>query len=267
MNPLHSLRDRWSGLQSCWKFSNRWQLILQRLLFRHYPIVTYLWKDRWFIVCDTRYVDHYSPQTLLADQEYGAWIKTSARAGACSYVNVGAHIGGFDVAVMDAAGSIPRAVSVELNPRTFAALQYNLAVNAFHTVRPLHAGVSGERGTIRFAASTCSLADSIFSESSADSAETVELPLITLQDALAQGGLLEHPLDLLKLDCEGAEYSIIRLSSPEILQKFRSLIMEIHAAPAGESFEALTAKLQACGFRVVEERAEPKLMFWQRVDG
>jgi FkbM family methyltransferase len=241
-------------------------LLLQRLLFRAHPIVSYLWKNRWILVCDTRYSDHYSPQSLLADKEYSDWLKACVRNGECSYVNIGAHIGGFDVAIRDAADRVSKALSVEMNPRTFAALKYNLAVNGFSTVYALNAGIAGERGSVDFAPGSCSLSDTIFSQKDGDSSGTVKLPLITLQDALDQSGLADSQMDLLKLDCEMAEYSIIRLATPQILQQFRHIIMEVHPAPPGESLQALVDKLNACGFAMIGEWKERKLKFWKRAE-
>jgi FkbM family methyltransferase len=243
-------------------------LLVQRLLFRNHPVVCYCWKKRYYLVCDNRYSQHYSPQSVLAEHEYEAWLKTCIRNGECSYINVGAHIGGFDVAVMDAAlDKVPFAVSVELNPRTFAALQYNIALNNFRTVHSLNAGVSGEPGGIAFTESSCSLSDSIFAQPGTPSNAAIEVPLLTLEDIMGRYELRGREIDLLKLDCEGAEYSIVRTAPSEVLRQFRHIIVEIHDPPDGEALSALVEKLQLAGFMLFSKKQLALLlMFWQRKD-
>jgi FkbM family methyltransferase len=162
---------------------------------------------------------------------------------------------------------VPFAVSVELNPRTFAALEYNLSLNNFHMVEPLNAGIAGEPGTLAFREGSCSLSDSIFQQTgSEENAEMV--PILTLDDVVERYKVSTRDIDLLKLDCEGAEYSIIRTASPQRLRQFKHIIIEIHEPPpSGENLQALTEKLMQAGFKLVAQKPRTfSLMFWRRTD-
>jgi hypothetical protein len=57
---------------------------------------------------------------------------------------------------------------------------------------------------------------------------------------------LKEPV-LLKLDCEGSEFSIIKKTSPEILKKFSTMIIEYHSE-AGDKDEIIK-KLKNLGFK------------------
>jgi hypothetical protein len=91
-----------------------------------------------------------------------------------------------------------------------------------------------------------SLSDSIFTPKAAGGGMPVEL--LTLQTLLERHAGHFPRFDLLKLDCEQAEYAIIRLNPPSLLRKFRYLIVEFHSEPENESIEAAYSKLKEAGF-------------------
>ena len=267
MPLLTTLRNKISGFADSLPFSNRWQIILQRLLRPSDPLVTYCWKGKWWLVCDTRVQDAQAAKELLANGCYDRWIRKSMCEGKLSYVNVGANIGAFDLAVAAAVREIPFGLSIELSPRTFARLSFNLQVNGLHQIRMLNAGVSRENGTFSFHPTACSLSDGLFAHTPADLVATsLPVPLLTLADALARAGLEEHDFDLLKLDCEGAEYGIVAASSPDCLRRFRHIVAELHPEPVGESPSALYAKLAQCGFQPdrADREGHAGLHFWCR---
>jgi hypothetical protein len=56
-------------------------------------------------------------------------------------------------------------------------------------------------------------------------------------------------VDLLKIDCEGAEYGILASLSPQIAAHIRQISMEVHTLP-GRSTQELSDRLDALGFDV-----------------
>jgi FkbM family methyltransferase len=266
---LERLPLLWSGFCNSLKFTNGPFLILQRLLQRNLPVVTYVHKARWYLITDARFGDHEMVKEVLAEGEYDAYLDRVITGGSCSYVNVGANIGAFDIAVASRC-AISRALAVELNPQTFIRLQLNLQLNRLETVQSLHAGIADGCGTIQFAPSGCAYSDSIIGGASTrmDQARAVPVPLLTLEQAMTTSFPGADGWDLLKLDCEGAEYAIIRHVSPALLRKFRAIIMEIHQPPAGCSIEELARKLLECGFTTApgssQVKGENELSFWTR---
>jgi hypothetical protein len=80
--------------------------------------------------------------------------------------------------------------------------------------------------------------------------QTVGTPieLMTLEALLERYGSDRQDYDLLKLDCEGAEYAILRLTPAAVLRRFRYLVIEFHSEPPGESVEVVYAALAKRGF-------------------
>jgi len=69
----------------------------------------------------------------------------------------------------------------------------------------------------------------------------------SLEQLLAYSGW--NDIDLVKLDCEGAEYPILLKSPTHILQKVRRWVIEYHGEP-----ESIEKKLQDIGYQVKRKR-------------
>lgn len=73
------------------------------------------------------------------------------------------------------------------------------------------------------------------------------VPGITL-NAIIDDNKLEK-IDLLKVDCEGAEYDIFYNTKPALLQRVRRLVMEVHDIDTDKNnVQALNTYLQSLGF-------------------
>lgn len=258
------------GFSQSLRFSNPLELLWQRSFGRRLPVIHYEWKGRWHLYCNPHFGDHGSVKELLTEGVYDEALRVSARGNACSYINVGANVGAFDVAVASRGLAIPHALSVELNPWTFARLAFNVALNDFPTLRLLNAGIAGEPGSLAFSRRENSVTDSIFSDAPSSPGEGREVALVTLGQALVSTGLEGRTFDLFKLDAECAEYDIIETAAPTLLRSFRNIVMELHEPPPGRTPERLYAKLSEAGFvtrQPLWTPAEgPALRFWSRAD-
>lgn len=266
---LTTLRHKLSGFADSLAFSNRWMILLQRLTRPSDPLLSYCWRNQWWLVCDTRLHDAHAAKEVLAQGCYRPWIQKCLREGRLAYVNVGANVGAFDLAVAAESREAAPSLSIELNPHTFVRLNFNLEINGLRQVRSLNAGVARAAGAFHFQPSACSLSDGLFAPRAPVGAADVEVPLLTLDEAIARSGLGGREFDLLKLDCEGAEYGIVGGAAPDCLRRFRHIVAELHPEPAGESVAALYATLSACGFRTAQppwvSAQKTELRFWSRV--
>lgn len=157
---------------------------------------------------------------------------------------------------------------MELNPTTAARCRRNLADNGLTMVAVANCGVAGREGWIDFAPSGNSIGDSIYAPPAGASGApgTSRVELVTLAALLDRHGCGGREFDWLKLDCEGAEYEILRATPAEVLGAFRAMVVEFHAPPAGELLEAARARLRDLGFSADAEAPStfPHVAFFTR---
>jgi FkbM family methyltransferase len=84
---------------------------------------------------------------------------------------------------------------------------------------------------------------------SAGSANPTEVPTVVFDDVVAE---TPGPIDLVKIDCEGGEYDLVRGSSQSSWAGVQRVVLEYHEV-AGESWAGLKAWFAEVGLHVVAE--------------
>jgi FkbM family methyltransferase len=114
-----------------------------------------------------------------------------------------------------------RITAYEADPALFAMLDDNLARNAGGTVETCHAALWTSTGTLTF---RCEGADSgmIATLPGVVEGRSTVVPSLRLRDVLAA-----EPIDVLKLDIEGAEDAVLADCEP-VLHNVRALVMDLH---------------------------------------
>lgn len=169
-----------------------------------------------------------------------------------SIIDVGANVGFFALA---ARHHYPQAVihAYEPNPRVLANLALNTA--AFNiTVFP--EAVGGEECAIKI----LDEGPSNQARARRDPSDQSTMRQITLAIAIAR---LNGTLDLLKLDCEGAEWEILKADG--CWDKVRHIRMEIHFFN-GETIEQARAALKRIEFQIIREeiKNDEMAVIWAR---
>src|SRR5919198_5943295 len=77
--------------------------------------------------------------------------------------------------------------------------------------------------------------------------DSVDVPAATLADAIGEG------CDLLKLDCEGAEFELIDATPTETLRRAERIVAELHGT--GDRIEAFARRLRSDGYDVAMQGA------------
>jgi FkbM family methyltransferase len=160
-------------------------------------------------------------------------------------LDIGAHVGSFTLAVF---AQLPDAICVayEASPTTFSYLRDNVrrsgaservtvvsaAVTNFDGEVTLHSGTRGDGSA------------SIITTKDEDNGILVST--ISFDRVVAERG----PFELVKLDCEGAEYGIILGSRPESWESVRHVVLEYHPVP-GHSWAELERRFSELGLQVV----------------
>ena len=116
--------------------------------------------------------------------------------------------------------------SFEPHPNTFELFQRNIHDNGLEkTITAFQKSVSGvSHLTQKFYVARDSFDYSLYNEYKSD--EEVLVENITLQEIIKQNNI--EQIDLLKLNCEGAEYEILMRTPIEYLEKIQSIRMEYH---------------------------------------
>lgn len=155
-------------------------------------------------------------------------------------VDVGAHRGIFTAFAANRTKA--QIISIEPNPDNFTALCKFLGENQWKQVVPIHGAVASTSGTIRLFQSPFSSRHSITGVDPVNKqiqTDSIDVPAYTLETILQNVAMV----DLLKVDCEGAEFEIL-LNSGELLNRVRRISMEIHLAAPGADLIGLQTFLK-----------------------
>lgn len=162
-------------------------------------------------------------------------------------LDVGAAPGDFSVLAARAANS--RLLAVEPFPESFALLNENLALNHVKNAQTLETALGKQGGTLKMDIVSGEPVKFTSREGS-DSPETGAVTVFALSLAELLDKQAIASCNLLKLDCEGAEYDILLPASAETLARIERIVLEYHdTRPPHQHGELLTC-LQAHGFQV-----------------
>jgi len=114
-----------------------------------------------------------------------------------------------------------RITAFEADPALLAILSTNLSANGASAVETRHAALWTSTGTLTF---QCEGSDSgmISSLPGAIDGRATTVPSLRLRDVIAEG-----PVDLLKLDVEGAEDAVLADCEP-VLHHVKAIVMDLH---------------------------------------
>jgi FkbM family methyltransferase len=204
-------------------------------------VTDYRMRTGHMLIKTTAPVDTSTIAVVFIKEDYG---KVPANA---TVVDVGANIGVF--ALYAAASVGTRVFAYEPVDSTFAQLQANIAANGLENrITAYKMGVTGAREQrLITVGAECSPFSSIYSEG--NNSDQQEIECLSLRDVFADNGI-EH-CDVLKLDCEGAEYEILYNAPDDVLGRVGRLCLEYHDQPGRPDFTgaALVRHLQKHGFR------------------
>ena len=180
-------------------------------------------------------------------------------------VDIGANNGVFTLfASSKTRGAIH---AIEPSPRNIEILRRNIAVNKLNNVTVHKCAVSGTIGSAKLFLNAADGQQNLLSEHvipdrikqyserpdlnhiltyTDEAANFIEVPTTTLP-AIMDNNHLER-IDFLKLDCEGAESSILRSTPDDYLKRVKKIAMEFHDHLSDTTHDELQAILQRAGF-------------------
>jgi FkbM family methyltransferase len=165
-------------------------------------------------------------------------------------LDAGAHVGLFS---LRAAAYAARVIAIEPHPGNFSLLRINLRANDAVTVEPRNLALCDVAGEADFFEGDHSDAGSLMSFGT----RRHRVGSVTLDQMIGELGAV----DLLKLDIEGAEFSVLQSASDETLARIAAIVAELHPAGHGERIHAAANRLASIGFDVTLLR--PPVYSWR----
>jgi FkbM family methyltransferase len=135
-----------------------------------------------------------------------------------------------------------RITAFEADPALAGMLQRNLAVNGASTVETIGAAVWSSAGTLRFRAegADSGAVDAVAADTPGP---VLEVPAVRLRDWIAR-----EPIDLLKLDVEGAELEILQ-DCADVFGNVAAMHLEVHDFdPARRLLPHCLLQIERAGF-------------------
>ncbi|GBD25570.1 31-O-demethyl-FK506 methyltransferase FkbM [bacterium HR30] len=164
-------------------------------------------------------------------------------------LDIGANVGVFALYV--AKEFRPRVVyCFEPSPVAAADLWQNARASELAgRVQVFPLAVAAREGEQRLALTRAEVLNRLVPATTSDE-QTIWVRCTTLEQIFTRNSI--ERCDLLKIDCEGAEYDIVLTASESVLRRVRRMAIEWHAVP-GHSPQELVERLQSIGFRVQQE--------------
>lgn len=240
-----SIQTKFRGLKEVWQFDNRVWLTFTKTFFPRENLQVYRYKGMDILI-DHSAGDANGAREILTSPMYRRFFPLMKLHGLINVLDLGANNGGFPLLLQSAGLQLKKVVSLELNPKTFTRLRFNLERNLHCQVIALNAALCGETGFLKVALSPGSVADSIYNDTESGDEQICEVEGLSL-DEIWRRHFADEKVDLCKMDVEGAEFDVFLQTSHQSLRRCRYLIMEIHERGERRAQEILPV-IEGLGF-------------------
>ena len=246
-----NLRNKLIGLRALWPFTNRWQLIFERLFFPNTAVSLYRIGDIEFLI-DHAAGDHNGTRLCLISDIYTRFLPKMDLGEAISVFDLGANGGGFPLMLLLEGKCFQKLVCVEMNPNTFRRLQYNVSRNlrAEHTL--INGAICGKHRQFHLSLGRGDISDSIYRGSDPQQPDQTDYVIEGYTfDELYRTNFGNARVDICKMDIEGAEYEVMSSPEHESLRLCRYLLVELHPA-AADQLERFHRAMDDAGFDLAD---------------
>lgn len=216
-------------------------------------------RDGYKIKIRTKSTDIHVFTEIWLDNIY---LKKFNLNSSSTIIDIGAHIGLFSIFASRKFKN-SKIYSVEPNSENFDLFKENIRMNKIQNIKPFNFAVSSKNGSISFYINEKdSASHSIFK----NKGKLVNVKSCTLEKIIIDNKI--STCDLLKMDCEGAEYDILLNTPNEILSRVNKIALEYEKIEnVNYSEEDIITKLKKCGFQIIkfEPRNDYGYIFAEKV--
>ncbi len=170
-------------------------------------------------------------RTVLVEEEYKL-LREFLPKGPLRMVDIGANLGSFTMWIEKIRG-LSEAFCFEPDPGSFNLCRFNLAANDCVAAVAIPMALGGASREIdMWVSSNQPCSHNIYGKPSGVAHETKKVQVLALKEWLES---VEGDFDLLKMDCEGAEWEILRNTPRESLRRFKLILAELHGDPTQDT--------------------------------
>lgn len=186
-------------------------------------------------------------------------------------IDIGAHIGLLSVVMAQKVKNKGRVFSFEPTPSTYALLTKTIAINGLaEIIQPNKMAVADKKGKTFFyvtnieAHNSNSLADN---KRDYGNEHKIDVDLVSVDEFAAEKGLSK--IDFIKIDAEGAEYSVLKGCAATMNKDKPKIILALHPSSIinfGNSLGEIWDYLQSFGYTVIYKSEKIDKDFFTRQD-
>lgn len=158
---------------------------------------------------------------------------------------------------MRSGGGASNVYAYEPNSEAYEVLLRNIKHNGFERViYPSKFAVSDKDGAkVKIPKQSSPYNQVMKGDSNGENVETVTLETILISNAIGS-------LDLLKIDCEGAEYDMLFNSGDSVFSRIREIRMEFHDGP----IDSLISYMKSHGYRLISMARDSAILKLKRAE-
>ena len=189
--------------------------------------------------------DYAVANELFLDHQYRFCDEVIKKANGC-VIDIGGHLGFFSLYASVLNSKIP-IYSFEPHIGNYDLLKQNLKDNRIKNVYPKQLAVSDKVGEVELQISKEDLNHSL-NMAIEPTGEIQKVQTTTLERIFKKNNV--RYCDLIKIDCEGAEFSLLYNTPSTIFDKISTIFLEYHDWIEGESSNELKRFLEKQGYKV-----------------
>jgi len=207
---------------------------------------------------------HHEFKEIFMENAYSIGLRKKVKKNP-TIIDIGANVGYF---TMFAASKYPDSTIYSYEPiySNFEKLIKNKQLNDTKKIYCFNKAVCGHNGIIEiFFDKTDSFTTSatIVNDNINDDLQSIDVQCLTLAEVFKENNI--NNCDLLKLDCEGAEYDILFNTPKEILIKIDQMAIEVHSGKnEKENLYSLKEFLLKFNFKLFQFEDKPHMLWAYR---
>lgn len=241
ISDLGNVSRHRAALRNPWKF---WAALLLKFVPRVWPFPIHLHLRRGGVVAVYEFMTLFVYKEIFVDGCYDVPVALGPEP---VIIDIGANTGLF-ILRMKQLHPDCRVTGYEPMPSNFAQLQKNLERSGLTGVDVVMRGVGSEPGTVRLYVHRGNIGGHSIFQNQTGGRRHIEIELVGVRELLERAGSCA----LLKLDCEGAEFQIIKALTADLAARVRHIFFE--ATPSLYDPRELVTHLESLGYQLTPYR-------------